>query len=175
MGHDFGGLAALRAHFVNAVDYGKLHLINAVATLPSGSPFYAHVAKHEAAFAGLPDYAHDAVFRAYIQAASHYPLREDTIQIYFAPWSGEVGKPAFYRQIAQANLDNISAVQALCLKPDFDVHISWGIHDTFIPLAQGETLRDMLKATSFTPLSTAAHLVHEDAPQDLLGTLLQHI
>lgn len=126
MGHDFGGLAALRAHFVNAVDYGKLHLINAVATLPSGSPFYAHVAKHEAAFAGLPDYAHDALFRAYIQTASHYPLREDTIQIYFAPWSGEVGKPAFYRQIAQANLDNISAVQALYLKPDFDVHISWG-------------------------------------------------
>ncbi|WP_353963116.1 alpha/beta fold hydrolase [Thioclava litoralis] len=30
VGHDFGGLASLRAHFVNGVPYGKLHLINAV-------------------------------------------------------------------------------------------------------------------------------------------------
>ncbi len=175
VGHDFGGLAVLRCHFINGVDYGKLHLINAVATLPSGSPFYAHVAEHEAAFVGLPDYAHEALFRAYIQAASHHPLREETIQMYFEPWSGEVGKPAFYRQIAQANLDNISEAQALYHKPGFDVHVSWGIHDTFIPLAQGEELRDLLNADSFTRIETAAHLVHEDAPHDLLGTLLQNL
>ncbi|MDN3721992.1 alpha/beta hydrolase [Roseibium salinum] len=38
VGHDFGGLAALRGHFVNGIDYGKLHLIDPVAVLPSGSP-----------------------------------------------------------------------------------------------------------------------------------------
>ena len=64
IGHDFGGLCALRGHFVNGIPYSKLHLVNAVAVLPSGSPFYAHVAKHEPAFAGLPDYAHEASRRA---------------------------------------------------------------------------------------------------------------
>ena len=57
VGHDFGGLAALRGHFVNGLAYGALHLIDAVALLPSGSPFYVHIARHESAFAGLPGYA----------------------------------------------------------------------------------------------------------------------
>lgn len=175
VGHDFGGLCALRGHFVNGVEYGKLHLVNAVAVLPSGSPFYAHVAKYEPAFAGLPDYAHEALFRAYIQAAAHYPLREETIQMYFKPWSGEKGKAAFYRQIAQADLGNISEAEARYKEPGFDVHMTWGMRDTFIPSAQGEQVRDALKAKSFTPIADASHIVHEDAPAALLGSLLKAI
>ncbi|MEM8686081.1 MAG: alpha/beta hydrolase [Pseudomonadota bacterium] len=175
VGHDFGGLCALRGHFVNGIDYAKLHLVNAVAVLPSGSPFYAHVANHEPAFAGLPDYAHEALFRAYIQAAAHYPLREDSIQLYFEPWSGEDGKAAFYRQIAQADLDNIEAAQKLYSAPDFDVHITWGMRDTFIPSEQGREVEARLKAKSFTPISDASHIVQEDAPAALLGSLLEAI
>ncbi|WP_298360251.1 alpha/beta hydrolase [uncultured Litoreibacter sp.] len=175
VGHDFGGLCALRGHFVNGIEYGKLHLVNAVAVLPSGSPFYAHVANYEPAFAGLPDYAHEALFRAYVQAAAHHPLRDEAIQIYFDPWSDEAGKAAFYRQIAQADLANISEAEALYRETDFDVHITWGMRDTFIPSAQGEQVRDMLKAKSFTPIPDASHIVHEDAPAALLGSLLRNI
>lgn len=175
VGHDFGGLCALRGHFVNGIAYGKLHLVNAVAVLPSGSPFYAHVANHEPAFAGLPDYAHEALFRAYIQAAAHYPLREEAIQIYFKPWSDETGKAAFYRQIAQADLANISDAEALYTETDFDVHMTWGMRDTFIPSTQGQQVRDMLRAKSFTPIEDASHIVHEDAPAALLGSLLRSI
>ncbi|MEL6401186.1 MAG: alpha/beta hydrolase [Cyanobacteria bacterium J06626_4] len=175
VGHDFGGLAALRCHFVNGIEYGKLHLVNAVAVLPSGSPLYAHVANYEPAFAGLPDYAHEALFRAYIQAAAHYPLREESIRLYFEPWSGEVGKAAFYRQIAQADLGNIEAAQKLYGPTDFDVHISWGMRDTFIPSAQGRQVHQLLQAKSFTPIDDAAHMVHEDSPAALLGALLQSI
>ncbi|MFN3251622.1 alpha/beta fold hydrolase [Roseibium album] len=171
IGHDFGGLAALRGHFVNGIDYGKLHLVNAVAVLPSGSPFYTHVANHEPAFAGLPDYAHEALFRAYIQAAAHYPLREEATMIYFDPWSGEAGKAAFYRQIAQADITNIKEAQKRYGPTDFDVHLTWGMRDTFIPPAQGRELQDLLQAKSFTPIEDAAHLVHEDAPAALLGSL----
>ena len=171
IGHDFGGLAALRAHFVNGVAFGKLHLVNAVAVLPSGSPFYAHVGKHEEAFAGLPDYAHKALFRAYVGAAAHYPLREDVHDLYFAPWSGEIGKPAFYRQIAQANTANIEEAQALYCPPDFDVHVTWGIKDSFIPAAQGREVAKRLGAASFVEIEDAAHLVHEDSPAALLGAL----
>ncbi len=175
VGHDFGGLAALRGHFVNGIEYGKLHLIDAVAVLPSGSPFYAHVAHHEAAFAGLPDYAHEALFRAYIQNASHYPLREEVSEMYLAPYRGEKGRPAFYRQIAQADNANIAEAEARYARPDFEVHISWGMKDTFIPLAQGKQLRDALSATSFTVIEHSAHLVQEDAPEAVVGVLMQNL
>lgn len=175
VGHDFGGLAALRGHFVNGIEYGKLHLINAVAVLPSGSPFYAHVARYEPAFAGLPDYAHEALFRAYIQAAAHYPLREEANEIYLKPWSGEAGKAAFYRQIAHADRANIEQAQQRYGATDFDIHLTWGMRDTFIPAEQGRELFDLVKAKSFTPIPDAAHIVHEDAPAALLGALLRSI
>ncbi len=175
VGHDFGGLAALRGHFVNGVDYGKLHLIDAVAVLPSGSPFYAHVAHHKAAFAGLPAYAHDALFRAYIQNAAHYPLREEAVELYAAPWQGEDGQPAFYRQIAQSNDQHITEAQERYKKPAFDVHLVWGERDSFIPIVQGKALNDLLSANSFTPISNAAYIVQEDAPEAIVGALLQNL
>lgn len=175
VGHDFGGLCALRGHFVNGIEYSKLHLINAVAVLPSGSPFYAHVANHEAAFSGLPDYAHEALFRAYIQNAAHYPLREEAIQVYFEPWSTEGGKAAFYRQIAHANTNNISKAQERYAPTAFDIHLIWGIEDTFIPISRAYELQKMVDAKSFIPISNAAHLGQEDAPEALLGALLQNI
>lgn len=175
VGHDFGGLCALRGHFINKISYSKLHLINSVAVLPSGSPFYAHVANHEAAFVGLPAYAHEAMFRAYIQNAAHYPLREEAIQIYLEPWSGAEGQAAFYRQIAQANTDNIREAQDRYTPPDFEVHIVWGEEDTFIPISRGHQIERLLNARTFTPVRNAAHLGQEDAPEALLGALIQNI
>ncbi len=175
VGHDFGGLAALRGHFINGIPYGGLNLIDAVAVLPSGSPFYAHVAEHKAAFAGLPAYAHDALFRAYIQKAAHYPLKDEAIEIYAAPWRGEAGQAAFYRQIAQADTRHIAELQPLYKKPDFEVHLIWGEHDTFIPLEQGRELQGLLGADSFTVVHNAAHIVHEDAPEAVVGALLRNL
>lgn len=175
VGHDFGGLCALRGHFINEISYDGLYLINSVAVMPSGSPFYAHVAHHEVAFAGLPDYAHEALFRAYIQNAAHYPLREEATQIYLSPWSGEEGKAAFYRQIAHANTDNIEEVQARYRPTDFDVHIIWGEEDTFIPISRARQLNEVLQAKTFTSIPNAAHLGQEDAPEALLGALMQHL
>ncbi len=175
VGHDFGGLAALRGHFVNGLEYSKLHLINAVAVLPSGSPFYTHTAHHEAAFAGLPDYAHEALFRTYIQNAAHYPLREEATKIYYEPWSGPVGRPAFYRQIAQSDTDHIEQAQKRYKATEFDTHLIWGVRDTFIPVEQGRQLAALVGAKSFTGVPNAAHIVHEDAPEALIGGLLHNI
>lgn len=173
--HDFGGLAALRGHFINGIEYGKLHLIDPVALLPSGSAFYTHVAQHEAAFAGLPEYAHDALFRAYIQQAAYYPLKEEAIEIYADPWRGTLGQPAFYRQIAQADINNIALAQEKYRKPEFEVHLLWGTHDTFIPLSQGHELHNLLAANSFTVISNAAHIVQEDAPEAIVAALMQNL
>lgn len=171
IGHDFGGLAVLRAHFVNGVEYGAMHLVDAVAVLPSGSAFYRHVAGHEQAFAGLPAYAHEALLSAYIGQAAHYPLRQDALELYIDPWRGADGQAAFYRQIAQADTGNIAEAQSLYAATAFDVHLVWGERDTFIPPRRGRALRDLLGAKSFTCIPNAAHLVHEDAPEALLGAL----
>ena len=175
VGHDFGGLAALRTHFLHGVSYDKLHLIDAVAVLPSGSPFYAHVKQYEAAFAGLPDYAHAALFRAYIQQAAHHTLSDEQVAVYFAPWSDATGKAAFYRQIAQSDEGHITEVQARYQKPEFEVHLSWGDKDTFIPVSQGEELARLINADSLSVIPEAAHLIQEDAPEAVLGSLLSRL
>ena len=59
--HDFGGATALRAHLIDGLDYRSLTLIDPVALAPWGSPLVSHVRAHEAAFAGMPAYMHDAI------------------------------------------------------------------------------------------------------------------
>ncbi|MCP4429643.1 MAG: alpha/beta hydrolase [Gammaproteobacteria bacterium] len=172
LAHDFGGLAVLRGCYINGLRFRKLTLINVVAVLPSGSPFYAHVRNHEAAFAGLPAYAHDALFRAYIQRAALKTLPEDVIEMYAKPWQGESGQPAFYRQIAQSDTKHIKEVQKLYKSMDGIVNLLWAEEDTFIPIDQGRQLASIIKADSFTSIPGAAHIVQEDAPEAIVAALL---
>lgn len=172
VGHDFGGLAALRGHFVNKVAYGGLVLIDAVAVLPSGSPFFAHVRKHEPAFAKLPAYAHAALFEAYTQNAAAKPLGAEAKEICAQPWRGETGQAAFYRQIAQSDTAFIEEAEANYGPMDCDVHLVWGEQDTFIPVEQGERLAKLISADSFTTVPTAAHIVQEDAPEAVVAALM---
>ena len=172
VGHDFGGLASLRCHFVNGIAYGGLVLTNAVAVLPSGSPFYVHVREHEQAFAGLPPYAHEALFEAYTQRAALKPLSAEAKSVYAEPWMGEAGQPAFYRQIAQSDIGSIEEVEKKYRPLDCPVHLVWGEKDTFIPIERGKQLAERLSAESFTPVSGAAHIVQEDAPEAIIAALM---
>ena len=170
--HDFGGLAALRGYFLNGLKYRRLTLIDVVAVLPSGSPFYAHVREHEQAFAGLPAYAHEALFGAYIQRAAFSRLHDDAVEIYARPYSGETGQPAFYRQIAQSGEQFIEEVQARYEPMDCEVKMVWGEKDTFIPLSQGEQLAGMLSVRYIDRIPNAGHLMQEDAPEAIVAALL---
>ena len=170
--HDFGGLAVLRGYYINGLRYRKLTLIDVVAVLPSGSPFYAHVREHERAFSGLPAYAHEALFRAYIQRAASKPLFEETMELYMQPWRGEVGQIGFYQQIAQSDTKPIEEMQCKYGPMEGTVNLVWAEQDTFIPISQGEQLADLLKADSFTRVPKAAHIVQEDAPEAIVAALL---
>ena len=172
VGHDFGGLATLRAHFIRGRDYAKMTLFNAVGVLPSGSPFFSHVRKHEPAFRDLPAYAHDALLRVYMQASADKELRPDALEMFMAPWIGEIGQPSFYQSAAQSNLDAIEELQPRLQAPGFPVDIIWGCKDTFIPVSQGRELAARLGARSFKEVPDAAHLVQEDSPAALVGHLL---
>ncbi len=172
LAHDFGGLAVLRSYYLNGLRFRKLTLMNVVAVLPSGSPFYAHVRNHEAAFTGLPAYAHDALFSAYIQRAAFKSLPDNVVELYAKPWRGESGQPAFYRQIAQSDTRHIEEVEKLYQPMDGIVNVLWADEDTFIPIEQGKQLAGLIKADSFTRIPDAAHIVQEDAPEAIVAALL---
>lgn len=170
--HDFGGATALRAHLLNGCDYRSLTLIDAVALAPWGSPFVQHVRHHEAAFAGLPPYIHDAVLAAYLGGAAHRPLTPDALEAYRAPWQGPVGQPAFYRQIAQMDQRYTDEVEPRYGAIRCPVQILWGEQDQWIPIAQGRALAARIPGARFHAVPDAGHLMQEDAPEAIVARVI---
>ena len=93
--HDFGGATALRAYYLNGIRYTKLTIIDPVAIAPWGSPFVLHVRKHEAAFSGLPEFAHNALLAEYLQTSAYSELTKEALDVYMAPWQGKEGQLLF--------------------------------------------------------------------------------
>ena len=167
VGHDFGGTTALRTHLISGRDFDRIILIDPVAISPWGSPFFQHVNAHEAAFAGVPEYIHEAIVRAYVNTAAFKPIDDTTLNMIVRPWIETGGKAAFYRQIAQANSSFTDEVQPLYSKIAKPVLILWGREDTWIPLEQGKVLHGMIPNSLFHVIPDAGHLVIEEQP-DLL-------
>jgi len=101
--HDFGGAVALRAHLLHDRAFASLALVDVVALRPWGSAFFRLVRDHAAVFAALPASVHEGAVRAYVGGASHGGLTPDVVDALTAPWLGEAGQAAFYRQIAEAD------------------------------------------------------------------------
>lgn len=172
IGHDFGGATALRTHLLNHRHFKKIILIDPVAVSPWGSPFFQHVNAHEAAFAGLPGYIHEAVVRAYVQTAAYQPIDDATLDGIVWPWTGEQGKAAFYRQMAQADSKYTDEAEALYHTIDTPTLILWGREDSWIPLEQGEALHNMVPGSDLRVIDDAGHLVIEEKPDELLKEIL---
>ncbi|MEZ7195131.1 alpha/beta fold hydrolase [Pseudodesulfovibrio karagichevae] len=168
VGHDFGGATVLRAHLLDKADFRKIALIDPVAVSPWGSPFFRHVREHEAAFAGLPEYIHEAVVRAYVGSAAVSPIPEDTLAGIVAPWTGEEGRAAFYRQMAQADSRYTDEVQDLYSSIERPVLILWGGKDAWIPPEQGRLLNRMIPGSTLVELPGTGHLVIEEQPDALV-------
>lgn len=168
IGHDFGGATVLRTHLLNRRSFNKIVLIDPVAISPWGSSFFQHVKVHEAAFAGVPDYIHEAIVRAYVKTAAFQPLEEKTLDGILAPWTESSGKAAFYRQIAQADVAYTDEVQALYSKIKEPVLVLWGSEDKWIPLEKGQILHKMISTSTLQVIPDAGHLVIEEKPADLI-------
>lgn len=172
IGHDFGGATLLRAHLLNGRGFDKIILIDPVALSPWGSAFFRHVNAHEDAFAGVPDYIHEAIVRAYVQTAACKPMDEALLDMIVRPWTGEQGKAAFYRQIAQADSSYTDEVQPLYGRISRPVLILWGREDAWIPLERGEQLHGMVPGSIFRAIPGAGHLVIEERPGQLMKRIL---
>jgi pimeloyl-ACP methyl ester carboxylesterase len=172
LAHDFGGATAMRAWHLNDLRYSRLTIFDAVVVRPWGSPFVAHVREHEAAFAGMPPYMHVALLRAYLQTAAHQPLSKDAFDIYMKPWLGDVGQPAFYRQIAQMDQAHTDEVQDQYGPMDCEVRVLWGDKDDWIPFERGQEFANLIADGQITCVENAGHLVQEDAPEVVVAAML---
>lgn len=175
VGHDFGGTTVLRTHLLDHRPFEKIILIDPVAVSPWGSAFFRHVRKHESAFAGLPDYIHEAVVRAYVQTAAFDTLDAATLDGIVSPWSGERGKSAFYRQISQADSKYTDEVQGLYPTITTPTLILWGREDSWIPLERGKQLHDLIPGSVLHVIDDAGHLVIEEKPDELVNEILEFV
>jgi pimeloyl-ACP methyl ester carboxylesterase len=173
LAHDFGGATSLRAHYLDGLSYKSLTLVDPVALAPWGSGFVAHVNAWEDAFAGLPDYAHEAVLRAYVRTAAHRPLPEEALDVYVRPWRGTDGKPAFYRQIAQMSQAYTDEIEPRYGPMPFPVRLLWGREDQWLPIEQGRTLAGLIAGGHLIEVDGAGHLVQDDAPEALVAAMLE--
>jgi pimeloyl-ACP methyl ester carboxylesterase len=170
--HDFGGATALRAHLLDGLDYRSLTLIDPVAIAPWGSALVQHVREHEAAFAGMPGYMHDAILPAYLQSAMHHTATPETLAPYVQPWQGEENQRAFYRQIAQMDRRHTDEVEPLYPQIRCPVQILWGERDRWIPIAEGRRVAAMIPGAAFHPVPDCGHLMQEDAPEAIVAHVL---
>lgn len=132
LAHDFGAAIALRAHLLSEVDYERLLLIDPVAIRPWGSPFVQHVRDHEAAFAGVPAYLQRAMVAAYLRSAIRRTIPDSELEPYIAPWLGEDGQPALYRQIGQMRLQYTDEIEPYLGDIRCPVSLLWGEDDDWI-------------------------------------------
>ena len=168
VGHDFGGTTVLRNHILNRRIFKKIIVIDPVALSPWGSPFFKHVKKFEEAFAGVPDYIHEAIVKAYIQTAAYKPIDNETLHQIVQPWTGAGGKAAFYRQIAQADSKYTDEIQAKYNTIHQPVLILWGEEDKWIPVEQAHSLHQLIHNSKLVTVPQAGHLVIEERPEILV-------
>lgn len=173
--HDFGGAISLRAHLLHDMDYTKLCLMNVVAMSPWGSPFFAHVKEHEAAFAGVPAYIHKAIVETYIKGALHFDIGPKNLDALVTPWLTETGQPAFYRQIAQASQSYTDEIEPLYDRVRCPVRILWGEQDTWIPIETGRRLHTAMPGSEFIPVPNAGHLVQLEQPEIVTKKVLEFL
>jgi pimeloyl-ACP methyl ester carboxylesterase len=170
--HDFGGAVSLRAHLLHGARYRALALVDPVALLPWGSPFFRLVGKHADVFEQLPPALHGALVREYVGSASSRGLHPAVLERLVAPWLGDPGQAAFYRQIAQADQRHTNEVQHRYGEIGIPTLVCWGQEDTWIPPAKGRELVARIPGARLEPIAGAGHLVQEDAPAELTTALL---
>lgn len=140
--HDSGGAVALGAHVDRGLAYRSLALVDAVSLAPWGSEFFAQLGPHTDALRHLPAQAHRLLLREYVTTASSPGLRPSVLDALTAPWLGDAGQAAFFRQLVQRRADPvyIERIQDRYAAIDLPVLLCWGADDTWVPADRGREL-----------------------------------
>jgi pimeloyl-ACP methyl ester carboxylesterase len=120
----------------------------------------------------MPQYIHEAIVPVYIRGAVQRVIPDEELAPYVAPWLGEVGQSAFYRQIAQMDNKYTDEVAPRYNQVRCPTLILWGEQDRWIPIERGRQLQRTIPAALFRAIPDAGHLVQEDAPEAVVAALL---
>jgi pimeloyl-ACP methyl ester carboxylesterase len=89
-----------------------------------------------------------------------------------APWRGDSGQPAFYRQIAALTPEHTEPVAARLSQVRCPVMIGWGAQDPWIPVEQAARLRTSLPGNCpVVTLDEVGHLAPVEASSRVLAAL----
>lgn len=169
-GHDIGGGIALRAHLLHGVAFARMALLDTLAMRPRGggpwgTSWSRHLRTHGSdAFAALPEHLFEGLMDAYLRTAVAHPLSPADLRAYLAPFSGDVGRPAFFRQISQLDERHTDAIETRLHAVRAPVALLWGTEDGWLDLDFAERLHAAIPGSSLSYVTGAGHFVQEDAP-----------
>jgi pimeloyl-ACP methyl ester carboxylesterase len=169
--HDYGGAVALRAHLLHGSRFASLALVDVVALAPWGSDFFRLVRDQADVFTAVPPAIHEGIVRAYIAGASHPGLTPEQADMLVAPWLGETGQAAFYRQIAEADQRFTDEIEPLFPSIEIPTLVVWGTEDTWIPVDRAHRLAELIPGAQLKLIEDAGHLIQLDRPGELEATL----
>jgi pimeloyl-ACP methyl ester carboxylesterase len=115
------------------------------------------------------------LLRGYVGTAQPRPLPRDVEDALIAPWLGPDGQAAFYRQIAQGDERDTRAIEPLLDRIAAPTLVVWGEDDPWLPVAGGAELARRIPGARFELVRGAGHLVQEDAPDELIRLLREHL
>lgn len=109
---------------------------------------------------------------SHLRNATNVGFRPGVLETYLAPWLGESGQAAFYRQYRQLDERDTDEYAKLLSSIDIPIRLLWGRDDRITPPRLGEWLRDHVPHQSMRWIDGAGHLLQEDAPAQLTAALL---
>ncbi len=164
VGHDFGAATVMGAHLIEGRAVHSILVADGVLLSPWGTPFSRLVNRHEEVFAAVPSYIHRATLAAHLSTAVARPLPEDVEAALIEPWMGEVGQPAYYRQVARYDYEYTQRLEPLYPTLKVPVRVLWGDQDGWIPLPEGQRLTAMIPGAELRVLPDAGHFSMVDCP-----------
>ena len=164
VGHDFGAATVLGAHLVEKLPVRAICVSDGVVLSPWGTTFSRHVKEHEYTFADVPEYVHEAVIRAHLKTALARETGAELFDTLIAPWLGEEGQKAYYRQVGQYDYDYTVQLEKLYPNIKVPTMIFWGEEDQWVDISEGRRLQGIIPNAEFETLPDAGHFAMIDTP-----------
>lgn len=171
VGHDYGGVVALRAHLLHGARYRSLALVDAVALAPWGTEFLRLVRDNVDVFTRIPAAIHEGLVRQYVRGAAARPLAPAEEEMLVRPWLSDAGQAALYRQMAQADERFTDEVEPRYPEIDLPVTVVWGGADPWLPVEQGRRLAALVPGAQLHIVEGVGHLIQLEAPATLTAIL----
>ena len=157
-------LGLARPHLVEDVPVASLTVIDGVTLNPWGTPYSLLVRANVAVFQALPAYVHEAMLAAHLRSAVSGALDDGTLQALLAPWTGDIGQAAYYRQVAQYDHDFTRHLETLYPRIKVPTQILWGAEDRWIAPETAPRLQALIPGARLSYLPDAGHFAMLDTP-----------